>query len=178
MQKSITACCLSVPAYRCPDQLWFLTYPSHPRDFRASYAGTFRSPGARQDDPCAQYGQNPSHSPHPQLIFSARAAKCPASFSSVSVNFETCMLRRNRQQLTSKSILLNLLISNVTSEQNMLSKERVFGARYAGHPDSSLRFVQGKLCGCYSDKTTLVKRRSSTTDKPWQELISCIQQGV
>jgi hypothetical protein len=159
MPRSISGCCLSVPAYRCPDQLCPLTYPSHPRDFRASYAGTFRSPGARQDDPCAQYGQNPPRSPHPPLISPARAAKYPARSLPVSVNFESSMLRHKKRQLTSKPTSLILLISNVTSEQNMLPKERVSGARYAGHLDSSLRFAQGNSCSCFSNRTIRRKKK-------------------
>lgn len=102
------------------------------------------SPDARQDDPCAQSGQNPSltsffrpFSPSPPTISSRHTHR-------LTINFEQHDKPDTQPRLTSKPPQRLPLTPNVTSEQNMLSKERVPGACCARLEGSSLRFAQSR----------------------------------
>lgn len=102
------------------------------------------SPDTRQDDPCAQSGQNPAltsffrpFSPSPPTI-------SPRQPHKLTINFEQHDKPDTQPRLTSKPPQRLPLTPNVTSEQNMLSKERVPGACCARLQGSSLRFAQSR----------------------------------
>lgn len=123
------------------------------------------SPDARQDDPCAQSGQTPSLTSFFRLFSPSPPTISPRHSHRLTINFEQHDKPDTHPQLTSKPPQQLPLASNVTSEQNMLSKERVPGAGFTCIGVALFALLRAKHPASLKTPTPGQKDRNSSPGK-------------